>query len=135
MLRQKNEPDSFEGDAGEGVSYLILTTIPKNLPCIAVLLIFGTTRVFRARLYRTFWPKRWQRYDKDTPLETPYQSAQSGRKWFATAPRIDVNFTTASLRWEHADKTFAAWESRPLGSQATEHSDEESQKSPTGIMH
>lgn len=97
-------------------SWMMFTSVPRCLPGIALLLIFGTTKVFRARLYRTFWPKRWQRYDENTPLETPYQSSKAGRKWYMNtdAPKIDLKLTSVSLRWDHSDKTFAGWESRPL---------------------
>lgn len=101
--------------ATNSVSYLLLTTIPRNLPPIALLIVFGTTRVNRARLYRTFWPKRWQRFDEQTPLATPYQSSEDGRKWYSQSPRIpDLKLTTASLGWDRGDKIFAAWDSRIL---------------------
>lgn len=118
VLQQKNDPGLLWRDPAKQASYVILRSIPNNLPNLAVLLIFGTTRVFRARLYKALRPKRWQRYDEDTPLETPYKSAQPGRKRFAgQAPRIDLNFTTASLRWNQGDIIFAAWESRALDHQ------------------
>lgn len=94
-------------------SWMMLISVPRNLPGISIFLVFGTTKVFRARLYHAFWPKRWQRHDaRDTPLATPYQNAQTGANFFSPTPRIDVTFTTASLRWDHGDQVFAGWESR-----------------------
>lgn len=117
MQKQKNTPLDL---SAKTASYMFLTSIPRNLPPLALLLIFGTTRVFRARLYRAFWPKRWQRFDELTPLETPYQSAEAGRQWHSRgAPKIDLKLTTASLRWNHGDKMFAAWESRVLDARET----------------
>lgn len=132
VVKEKNNPSDVATESASypasSASFLFLTTIPRSLPSYALLVIFGTTKVFRARLYRKFWPKRWQRFDQHTTLDTPYQSSEAGRQWYSQSPRIDLKLTTASLRWNQGDKTFAAWESRVLDSQST-RKDEEGQES------
>lgn len=105
---------------------MMVSSIPRNLPGVAVFLVFGTTRIFRAKMYRAFWPRRWQRYGGawNTPLATPYQAeaASGGTDWLrgqtkeAGAPQIDMRITTHSLHmWSQGDRTFAGWESRAIG--------------------
>lgn len=65
-----SEKKGSSASATASASYLFLTKIPRNLPPIALMIIFGTARVFRARLYRAFWPKQWQRFDERTSLDT-----------------------------------------------------------------
>lgn len=115
MLSQKDVLRTDEILSAGVASWLLSTSTPRSLPGIGLLLVFGTTKIFRARLYKAFWPKRWQRHDEKTPLNTPYQSSQAGRRrWCTQVPRLDLRLTSTSLRWNHGDQTFAAWESRPL---------------------